>query len=74
MNVSDPDLVHEWNIDTSWQDWPHGAFWNSPPDSAEPSPKADPTATASPTIAQRSPLPIAGRSMFDVERSLPDSQ
>ncbi len=74
MISSEPDPVHEWNIDTSWQDWPHGGLWNSPPDGEEPSPDADPTAMASPTIAHRLPLTSAGPSMFDLGRSLPESK
>lgn len=74
MINSEPDPVHEWNIDTSWQDWPHGGLWNTALDGEELSPDADPTVMSSENTAHRSPLTSAGPSMFDPERSMSESQ
>ncbi len=74
MINSEPDPVHEWNIDTSWQDWPHGGLWNSPLDGEKSSPDEDPTAMSSASIAHCFPLTSAGPSMFDAGRSLSESQ
>jgi hypothetical protein len=76
MNPSDPDPVNEWNIDSSWQDWPHGGFWKTPLDGQEVPPASDPTAISSGmTDSTFDPSPIipSAPSMFDVGRTLSES-
>ncbi len=77
MNPPDPYSVNEWNIDSSWQDWPHGGYWKTPLDGQEVPPATDPTAIQSGMTAQASasaPDPSSTPSMFDVGRSLSESE
>jgi hypothetical protein len=77
MTASDPYPVHEWNLDSSWQDWPHGGLWNRPLDGQEPPPTVDPTAIQSGMTAPApapAPSPAFAPSMFDVGRSVSESE
>jgi hypothetical protein len=71
MNPPDPNPVNEWNIDSSWQDWPDGGFWKTPLDAQEVPPASDPTAIQSGMTA---PGSSSTPSMFDVGRSLSESE
>lgn len=77
MNPPDPDPVNEWNIDASWQDWPHGGLWKSPIDGEVAPPASDPTAVSSAMTGKgevSSPISASSSpSMFDVGRSLSES-
>lgn len=76
MNPADLDPVNEWNIDSSWQAWPHGGFWKTPLDGQEVPQTSDPTAVQSGMTDSTFvpvPSPSSAPSMFDVGRSLSES-